>query len=102
MGWLSVDLVCDGCGHRWDSLIDREDARDRSDYECPSCAAAAGYRTVSAPALMQRSFPDGTKRPGFDKLRRENTLQTELSETRKDSDKQQIHRELSKLASTKT
>lgn len=97
-GWFSAQYRCDECLITWDQVVPRE---ERDSQECPYCAGGA-IRLMGAPMVLQRSFPDGTKR--FGKLRAENALDTALGESVARGDQisaKKIVAEKSRLTSTK-
>jgi hypothetical protein len=100
MAWLSVDLLCDACGHAWDDLVDRLDPLTKGDYECPSCGGSRAHRTVSAPMILNASFPEGTRR--FGKLRQEAVLDMARTEARSPQDRARVGAEIQKVKGTKT
>lgn len=98
MSYMTIDLRCRSCEHRWDEMVERQAANEEG-RECPKCGQEDGVRTPSAPAIMQRSYPDGTKR--FDKLREENNAQMAMSEAKTPQDKQKIGQEIVKINRSK-
>lgn len=65
MGLLSIDTLCDRCGNREDTLVDRELASNWDTlYTCDQCGERGVRRIWSAPNLTKESYPDGYKRGG--------------------------------------
>ena len=72
MGLLSIDTLCDRCGNREDTLVDRELANNWDTlYTCDQCGERGVRRIWSAPNLTKESYPDGYKRGGDYQLLKE-------------------------------
>jgi NAD-dependent SIR2 family protein deacetylase len=66
--YISLDMGCSDCGWHWDGLVERAEAAQELLPPCPACGLEGkSYRRLQAPALMQRSFPDGRKRSDIQK-----------------------------------
>jgi len=98
MSLISVDLLCRACNCKWWDLIERAD-KERTDLVCPHCEKPEGQVTISAPALMQASYPDGKRR--FDKLRAADSVDRIMSETKDAKDMTKLAREKAKILTTK-
>lgn len=99
--WFSIDIQCRACNEVWDEVILREE-KDREDFKCPNCEAAKGRRIMSKPNVAKASFPDGTKRPGFQKLREQDKIERALSDARTPQEKVKIAQERDKIHSKKS
>lgn len=101
--FVSWTLLCgaEDCQHQWDDLVERPAEGQPWAYPpCPVCGAGLTGRGLQMPALMQRSYPDGRKRPDIrnavEALRLESQSYDAPPEQRG-----QINREIDKLRSTK-
>jgi hypothetical protein len=58
-----VDCKCAACGWYGEDLVNLEDPKP---LPCEICGAAVEVvQTMGAPTVLQASYPDGHKRPGF-------------------------------------
>jgi hypothetical protein len=48
MAWVSIDILCTICQHKWDDLVTREEMDNQ--FTCPECTGL-GLRTISAPEV---------------------------------------------------
>lgn len=99
--FFSIDLRCRNCDQVWDSLIPKEE-KERTDWPCPACGATAGFRIPSAPNNTKRTFIDGTKRPGFQKLREQDAIERAMEQTRAPEDKFKLAQERDRVYSKKS
>ncbi len=70
-------------------IADRDD-----DADCEQCSRPC-ERLLAAPAVMNHSYPDGTKR--FDNLRQTRRLMKAISRERNKADKAKLTTELAKI-----
>jgi hypothetical protein len=79
------DYLCleEECGCTWWKYI--EDSLMDTPQACPHCESMNTVRTVSAPAVLQASYPDGLrkKKDSWVRLREEQDLKIERSSTPK-------------------
>lgn len=99
--FFAIDLRCRECDEVWDSLVPKEEA-ERTDWPCPACQKAAGFRIPSAPNRTKRTFIDGTKRPGFQKLREQDAIERAMEQTQKPADKFKLVQERERIYQTKS
>lgn len=74
-GLRSIDRCCEApdCSYRDWVSVPKEDMSWEKRWPCPMCEREASLkRIMSAPNLMQRALPDGTKR--FQNLKEANRL----------------------------
>ncbi len=88
----NYEYTCDQC--ETVTIHFRSFERRHEKAEC-LCGAEASY-TISAPALMQASYPDGTRRKGFQDMREAAKLSTEAASA-KQGTKKEIAGEIRKL-----
>lgn len=81
MGWISIDIRCNKCEHRWDDIVDR--ARQNDFFECPECGGN-GERIMSAPMVMNAALPDGNNR--FAHLKEQQKLKRAAAEAKERGD----------------
>ena len=97
MGYLSIDVKCKQCGLVEEILIDRQEV---GPWECPECKTFTCERQLSAPAIRtsdSKSFRDGYKRPGWDKLKAEASLDVAIAGASNPSERKDLERERAKL-----
>lgn len=99
--WFSIDIQCKHCDFAWDEVVLREE-KDREDFECPACNEKKGRRIMSKPNVLKASFPDGTKRAGFQKLREQDKIERALSDARTPQEKLKIAQERDKIHQKKS
>lgn len=76
MSYISDNHRCSECGLTYTMIVKREKRDDPSN--CPECMKMSGSRTISAPALMTASYPDGRKRGDtYQKLKEAAKLEAE-------------------------
>lgn len=95
MSYKSIDLLCSECNHQWHDLVER-DLVD-SKHQCPDCGTMSGSRTISAPMVLQASYPDGYRRGGgYQELKEIAKLKKESADM-KNSRRGEINKEITKL-----
>lgn len=97
MSYISIDVKCKQCGLVEELLIDREEV---GPWECPDCKTFTCERQLSAPAIRtsdSKSFRDGYKRPGWDKLKTEAALDVAIAGASSPSERKEMEREKAKL-----
>lgn len=96
-GLRSIDRICEtvDCVYQdWVTVPKEEMSWDKR-WACPMCEAEASVkRVMSAPNLMQRALPDGTKR--FANLKEANRLTQDMYELPYDK-RAGVQREIDKL-----
>lgn len=101
MAYLVIDVKCSQCGKVSELLIDREEV---GPWECPDCKTFTCERQLSAPAIRtsdSKSFRDGYKRPGWDKLKAEAALDVAIAGASTPSERKDLQRERAKLIKPK-
>jgi hypothetical protein len=74
--YLSIDVRCTDCETVWNELATDEEL-EKNEWTCDNCGGI-GSRTMSAPTVLQASYPDGTKRKGFEDLKKAAKLETQM------------------------
>jgi hypothetical protein len=98
MALLSIDILCAQCGLSSALVVEREEKDDS--WECPDCGGEMKRAFLTPPAIMQRSFPDGTKRTGFQDLKEALRLESEAYDMPVNR-RAEIGREIKKLRAVK-
>lgn len=99
---ISLTFQCGVCGHYWHDTIERVDREAGRLPPCPICEAGQTTILMSAPKVLQKTFPDGTRRLGFTEMKRALDLEIELRDKDyKKDDKRRIRQEIKKLKEIK-
>jgi hypothetical protein len=101
VSYLMIDVRCKQCDRVDEVLIHRDEV---GPWECPDCKTFTCERQLSAPAIRTSdsvSFRDGYKRPGWDRLKREAALDTEIARASTPSERKDLERERQKLTTSK-
>jgi hypothetical protein len=86
MGLISIDVVCDTCGHRETVAVDR-DMRNEDRFCTQGCGGLAtrawgGFSLAVSTEKLSESIPDNVASGRFDHLRDTQQLKRELTKTK--------------------
>ncbi len=72
----AIDIRCAECGRVSDVLADPDELQ-RDVWECVVCGGVC-HRTISKPNVPRATYVDGTKRKGFEDLKKAAKLEVEM------------------------
>ena len=98
MGYKSISVRCQDCNEVWGELVERSEESEAR-FTCPVCGGE-GKKTICAPAVLQASYPDGTKRKGFQELKEAAKLESKMYELPYEKRKE-IRKEIKKIKGEK-
>jgi hypothetical protein len=70
MGLVVFDWLCDVCDSRTEYLVDRREPGWDGERPCKACGNPHAYKVMSAPAVLQASYVDGTKLKGNEDMKK--------------------------------
>lgn len=77
------DFYCESCDHKTEHVVDTREPDWETTQECELCGKKEAYRVMSAPAIRTAdnavSYLDGTKREGFEDLKKAAKLEVAKS-----------------------
>lgn len=101
MALLSIDQLCEVCGHHTFDTMDRELATYENRWDCSLCSGQSTVRRIpSGPKVLVASWPDGLKRSSTEDLKLASKLRVEAASA-PPAEKKLMEKEASKLEATK-